>query len=287
MATFGKNIRLYLMDGTPNGRWMCELSNWTGKAYKLPRTMLKECEKRSDLRSSGVYFLFGTDDDSGKPLVYIGETEDIVTRLYQHLDSKDYWTEAVVFVSTDDHLNKAHIKYLENRFYAIASEAKRYIVKNGNVPKKSSISEAEQAELEEFIFNAELLMNTLGHRVFEPLVENNNTAISENILHFIRNNGSGGKADGKLTTEGFVVFKSSYIYPKVATYVSTGIRDAREKYVAVINSDGILQEDVLFSSPSFAATFVCGKNTNGLAEWKTDAGVSLKELETNDRKDEN
>lgn len=279
MTAFGKSIRLYLMDGTPNGRWMCELSNWRGKAYKLPRTMLKECEKRSDLRSSGVYFLFGTDDDSGKPLVYIGETEDIITRLYQHLDSKDYWTEAIVFVTTDDHLNKAHIKHLENRFYTIATEAKRYIVKNGNIPKKSAISEAEQAELEEFIFNAELLMTTLGHRVFEPFIDTDKTASSESLLHFTRNKGSGGKAEGKLTSEGFVVMMGSYIHPKIADYVSPGIKDAREKYASIINANGILQEDVLFSSPSFASTFVCGKNSNGLTEWKDDNGVSLKELE--------
>ena len=30
---FGKVIKLFLLDGTPNGRWICELSNWTGIAY--------------------------------------------------------------------------------------------------------------------------------------------------------------------------------------------------------------------------------------------------------------
>lgn len=60
--TFGKRIQLFLVDGTPNGRWICELSNWTGIAYKLPRNMIKESEKRSELASPGVYFLFGYDD---------------------------------------------------------------------------------------------------------------------------------------------------------------------------------------------------------------------------------
>ena len=41
---FGKRIQLFLVDGTPNGRWICELSNWTGMAYKLPRNMIKESE---------------------------------------------------------------------------------------------------------------------------------------------------------------------------------------------------------------------------------------------------
>lgn len=52
----GKKITLFLMDGDPNGRWTCELSNWTGKAYKIPRTLLKDCATRADLKQAGVYF---------------------------------------------------------------------------------------------------------------------------------------------------------------------------------------------------------------------------------------
>jgi|GEM_PF-6791535 len=126
MQTFGKNIKLFLLDGTPTGRWICELSNWTGIAYKIPRSMIKACEERPELSSSGVYFLFGEDDKENKPLVYIGEAENIMTRLKQHLDSKDYWNEVIVFISKDDNLNKAHIKYLENRFYELAIAARRY-----------------------------------------------------------------------------------------------------------------------------------------------------------------
>ena len=36
---FGKVIKLFLLDGSPNKRWICELSNWTGVAYKIPRNM--------------------------------------------------------------------------------------------------------------------------------------------------------------------------------------------------------------------------------------------------------
>ena len=75
---FGKVIKLFLMDGTPNGRWMCELSNWTGIAYKIPRNMVKESENREELSAPGVYFLFGRDDEKDKPLVYIGEAENII-----------------------------------------------------------------------------------------------------------------------------------------------------------------------------------------------------------------
>lgn len=32
---YGKSIRLFLIEGIADGRWMYELSNWTGKAYKI------------------------------------------------------------------------------------------------------------------------------------------------------------------------------------------------------------------------------------------------------------
>ena len=42
---------------------------------------------------------------------------------------------------------------------------------------------------------------------------------------------------------------------------------------------GVLQEDVLFSSPSGAAMFVIGKSANGLTSWKNSEGVTLKDME--------
>lgn len=35
---FGKTIKMFLIDGDSSGRLTCELSNWTGLAYRIPRT---------------------------------------------------------------------------------------------------------------------------------------------------------------------------------------------------------------------------------------------------------
>ena len=48
---------------------------------------------------------------------------------------------------------------------------------------------------------------------------------------------------------------------------------------ASIDSNNILQEDQLFSSPSYAAAFVYGSNVNGLIYWKNAQGQTLKEIE--------
>lgn len=147
MAIRGKSINLFLMDGKAGGRIKCTLANWTGVAYKLPRTELDKCKGRNDLTQSGVYFLFGTSEDTGNNVVYIGQAgirkngEGLLYRLQEHKrnSNKDYWTEAIVFTTSNNSFGPTEISYLENRFYNLAVEAKRYEVKNGNDPNSGNI----------------------------------------------------------------------------------------------------------------------------------------------------
>lgn len=280
MPTFGKSIKLFLLDGTPSGRWICELSNWTGKAYKIPRTAIKDCADRKDLTSSGVYFLFGVDDDSGKPLVYIGESENIYDRLKQHLDGKDFWNEVITFISKDEQLNKAHIKYLENRFYSIATEADRYLIKNSNTPTKSTLSEAEEAEMEEFIHNAKILVAAQGHRVFEPVAQIAEGMNKTDSLFLIQT-AKGVQAKGIPTSDGFVLLKGSIISTSVSEKsVNIGIINLRNKCFSEGKVlDGVVQEDLLFTSSTYAADFALGYGVSGPKTWKNSRGKTLKEIE--------
>jgi len=52
---YGKTIKLFLLDADPDGRVICELSNWTGKAYRIPRGKVKDCADREELKSTAVY----------------------------------------------------------------------------------------------------------------------------------------------------------------------------------------------------------------------------------------
>ena len=85
-------------------------------------------------------------------------------------------------------------------------------------------------------------------------------------------------ATGKVADDGFWVLKGSYITPKTTSSIPTGVKKARQEYAKQINQEGILLQDVSFSSPSYAASFVIGRNSNGLIEWKNKDGTSLKEL---------
>lgn len=280
---FGKTIRIFLVDGDPNGRMTCELSNWTGKAYKIPRLKVKDCIDRPDLVTTGVYLLFGRGDD-GHDKVYIGEAEEILKRLQQQVAQKDFWNEAITFISKDENLNKAHIKYIENRLHSLAKETGRYQLENSVIPTQSSISESDRAEMEEFISNIKLLVNTLGHKVFEEKREIKSNEQLQPI--FTLKGARGAEAQGEPTTEGFVVFKGS----KATFNTVASISPSFVKYRQQLIDQGTLfpnqevyefMEDTIFSSPSTAAVMVMGRNANGLLEWRLPNGVTLKEFETN------
>ncbi len=295
----GKSINLFLMDGDANGRMKCTLANWTGVAYKIPRTELDRCKERNDLKQSGVYFLFGTSDETGKGVVYIGQAgarkngEGILYRLMEHKRNpeKDYWTEAIVFTTSNNSFGPTEISYLENRFCKLALEAKRYEVKNGNDPAPGNITEEKESEMEEFIDYSKVIIGTLGHKLFEPLISKPtvekqiNSDIEETIsnhLHLERTIKNVGKveANGCQTSDGFVVFSGSHISLQDDDTIPTVIKERRK--TAPIDKQGILQEDILFTSPSYAAMFVIGKSANGLTSWRTSDGQTLKSLENED-----
>jgi len=277
----GKTIRQFLIEGIPDGRWVSELSNWTGKAYKIPRTYVNVSDDRPDLNYTGVYFLFGQSDDNETAQVYIGEAENILSRLKQHLAEKDFWTECVVFISKDNNLNKAHIKYLENHLYYLAKKAKRYEIVNTNTPAESSISEMDRAEMDEFIENMRLILSVLGHKVLESSV--GNIQDRRTTTYYLQDR-TGIKASGKPTSEGFAILKGSQITRNVASSLSQSVLNKRQSLIdkGIIDKNYIFTQDWSLSSPSLAAAIVVGYSVNGRNAWKDKNGVSLKEQEMND-----
>ncbi len=225
MSVRGKSINLFLMDGTAIGRVKCTLANWTGVAYKIPRTELEKCKTREDLKQSGVYFLFGISDETGGNIVYIGQAgarkngEGILYRLQEHKrdENKDYWTEAVVFTTSNNSFGPTEISYLENRFFNLALNAKRYNVKNSNHPTSGNVTEEKESELEEFIEYAEIVMGTFGHRVFDslevkPINGTSEAEPEEEPLLTLKT--TKAEAKGRRTKEGFVIYKGASISPQ-------------------------------------------------------------------------
>ena len=278
---YGKSIELFLANGTADSLITAELSNWNGKAIKIPRIEVSDC-KRDDIKVAGVYFLFCKEEDDSDS-VYIGESETIQERLNQHIrdynadKEKFYWTTAVIFFGRD--LNKALIRYLEDRFVQIARESKRYKVLTKNTYGKTVMKESQTAAMEEFIDNVRILINALGYKVLEPTVHSDpNSTVDDETLFLNLGNASG---KGMVTTEGFVLFAGAVLNEKTSEKsLSKGAATLRKKHLASNKvKDFVTTEDILFSSSSAAADFVTGYSVSGPATWKNSAGVTLKELE--------
>lgn len=204
---YGKTIELFLVNGMAESLVTAELSNWNGKAIKIPRTEVQQYN-RDDIKNAGVYFLF-CKEDSDIDSVYIGEAENVLDRLNQHLrdynsdKEKYYWNSAVVFIGRD--LNKALIRYLENRFVEIARECGSYQILTKNTYKNTVMKESQIAFMEEFIDNVKIIINTLGHKVLEPVPH----ADEKKVYLYCK--GSGTNVKGFVSSGGFTVLNGSNV----------------------------------------------------------------------------
>lgn len=280
---YSKTIQMYIFDGDPNGRIMCELSNWNGRVYKISRNQIQKFCEREDADNTGVYFLIGKDDNNNDT-VYVGEAEKMSVRIKQHLKDDEYWNDCIAVISKDNLLNKAHVKYLENKFYNLAQQSGRVTVINNNIPTCSSISEYDEAMLIEFINNAKLLVNVLGYKIFdsiqESLVKQNKNKNSSNDEYFIRAT-RGANAKGSIVSDGFVVFAGSEIATSEAPSIADSLKKLRTNLInkEIIDGNFRFVKDHVFSSPSLAAAVVLGRNANGRTEWKNKNGKSIKDFE--------
>lgn len=279
--TYGKVIELFLVNGTADSLITAELSNWNGMAVKIPRVELSSCNN-DDITKPGVYFLFCKEDD-GSDSVYIGEAENVQERLKQHVrdyqSEKEtyYWNTAVIFVGRD--LNKAMIRYLENQFVQIARESKRYLVLTKNTYQNTVLKDSQKAVMEEFIDNVKTLINALGYKVLEPLVQADLSSrkIDDEVLYIT----SGSvNARGMVTSEGFVVLSGTTVNDTTAKSLSPGMFKLRKDLLDSTKVENLTTiEDILFSSSSAAADFVLGYSASGPRSWKAKNGRTLKEIE--------
>ena len=275
---YGKAIELFLVNGTAESLITAELSNWNGKAIKIPRTEVSACD-REDIKGVGIYFLICQEDD-GTDSVYIGEAENVLDRPTQHLrdyqsgKEKYYWNTAVIFVGRD--LNKALIRYLENRFVEIAKECGRYTILTKNTYKNTVLKEAQIASMEEFIDNVKILINTLGYKVLVPVPK----ADDETIYLYCK--GSGASAKGFVSAGGFTVLEGSTVSDHTVPSLETkgksyyNLRNALIKDGTI--SDRVFTRDYEFKAPSAASAVILGHTSNGNVDWKTTDGTKLKDL---------
>lgn len=274
----GFSVRIFIPSGEPEGLRVVEKSNWTGQGLVFPRSLLGEARQRSELTRAGVYVLWGPSDAGQLPRVYVGEGDVVLPRLDMHVRNKDFWTHAVVFTSKDQNLNKAHVQHLEARLVALATEAKRCELDNGNVPKLPALSEADAADAEGFLADVLLCLPIVGVRFFERAT----TSRQKGPTLFLK--AKGIEASGIESPEGFVVRANSHAVKTETSSIHAFLTDLRRTLIekGVFTDAGAiykLAQDYTFNSPSTASGVLLGRASNGRVEWKDAKGRTLKKIQ--------
>jgi hypothetical protein len=220
-------------------------------------------------------------------MIYIGEGDTLIKRLNEHNrdETKDFWEEAVLFVSKDENLTKSHVRYLEARLIALAKKSKRAIVTNGTAPSEQrKIPEADEVDMDEFISQARLLLGALGYDLFEPSIISNPVTAKEIESDQIRNEnnpafqylGAGFSAECIVDVDAgkYIVKMGSLARKQEAAALPQSAKKLREQLITngVLVDDAPLSlrfsQDYSFSSPSSAAQVVAGYAVSGPEKWK-------------------
>ncbi|WP_137888386.1 DUF4357 domain-containing protein [Pseudomonas sp. 2FE] len=281
----GRSIRLFLVDGTPNGLLTAEIMNWTGHVLTGPRSKLAELVQRPECGRTGVYFLVGPDPENNlRSKVYIGESDDVAKRLKQHnrpeeQGGKDFWERVCLVTSKDQNLTKAHVKYLESLLIGIAKQLGRCELVNGTAHDYVALPESDQADMAFFLEQIRTVLPVLGFDFLRELTKPSAPASINAIAPVTRSprftlevprhriSAHGQEIDGE-----FFVLKGSKAR---AEWVGTerGYQGLFKQLVdeGVLVADGgdhmLFSDDCAFSSPSAAAAVVSGRSANGRTSW--------------------
>ena len=279
----GKTIRLYLVDGIPNGILTAEIINWTGKVIVAPRSRLAELRKRDEAGRTGVYLLVGADPESTtRDRVYVGEGDNVFTRIKKHDgdDTKDFFTRVILITSKDENLTKSHVRYLESRLIQICNAAKRATVANGTAHSPPPMPEPDIADMEFFLGQVQMILPVLGHTFLQstPRVSDNAVGASEPASPVFEIQVAGAIGKAVQIGDEFVVLKGSTAR-KHGVDSWTSFKKLREQLVSdgrIVHGDDpenyVFAEDIAFSSPSAGAAAVAGRNINGRVNWKLPDG---------------
>ena len=290
-ARRGRTLKLYLVDGSPSGVITAELGVSSVRAAVATRTALPDLIRREEATRTGIYLLVGPDPDlPGRQLVYVGEGDQVRTRLAAHDsdESKDFFTRAVLIVSKDENLTKAHSRYLESRVIAAIRGAGRAKLVNGTEPPFKGLPEPEIADMERVLDEIEVLLPVLGFDILRPAGQEAGAAsttpaktqpgipsasnVEGPVFTFTE---SGADAKAREANGEFVVLAGSLAKRQEVPSCGEGLKRRRAQLVA----DGVLTPaddskflrftaDAAFDSPSGAAGVVYGGNVSGNRYWK-------------------
>jgi hypothetical protein len=277
--TDGRSLELFFVDGKPDGMLTAEVFNWTGHVLYCPRTNISAALARKESKFTGVYILLGEKDS--EPCAYIGEAEEIDARLKQHVVGKDWWTSVAIVTSSANNLNKAHVKYLESRLVEEAKKLGQINLENGNIPPRSSLSEAAQSNMESFLSYLMMVLPAIRVDMFVQrsrpsgiLTSTNSTSYPVATFELISRKGEYKATailqDGEFTVQAGSLARNSWVGESShgTSYAKLYNKLFEQGIIVEQNRQRIFTSSYVFKSPSAASAVVSGRPSNGQIEWR-------------------
>lgn len=285
----GKQVKLFLVDGTPGGLTTAEITNWTGHVLSARRSDLADLLKREEAQRTGVYLLLGDDETAlGDTRCYIGEADVVGDRLRAHHREKDYWNQVVVITSKDANLTKSHGRYLESRLIQLAAQAGRVALENGTAPDVPRLPEADASDMEYFLSQLQIMLPVLGINAIRvrPIRVPSAADPVESPVFTLKNAKAGVDASAQQIDGEFTLLAGSRVVPVwhgvgKATSTQKAYANYRAQHEGLLADGSIVVEagvghvtrDIVFSSPSTAGAVALGRSCNGRIEWVSPEGT--------------
>lgn len=274
-----KTIITYLVDWDPNGIKTVELSNRVGKAIVIPRAALKNAKNRKETNQPAIYFLFWKDNHD-TDLAYVGEAENLINRITSHETNKDFREVAIAFISKDNNLTKADVKFLEAKIIEKAKQAERYELTNSATPVTNNLPEYQMSVMEDFLDEVSLIVSTLWYPILKEIKRFQQQKQQVYTTKW-------PSADWKwiYTNEWFIVLKWSIARKKHTDTFWGNYVQLQKKLISTwvlkeINVESFeFTRDCLFKTPTAAANMVLTRQSNWRVERKDKNGKTLDEVE--------
>ncbi len=265
-------LQTYLADGTLEGIRIIDPEGDI-EAYVIPRLKLAEAKNEPKLTQPALYILLNAEDDRA----YIGESENFLTRVSQHLTHKDWWTLAVAIVSKNNDLEKGDVKYLES----LAVERARggsISIENNTIPPRNNIQRFKVHKLDKILDDTQLVLTSLGYDVLSSSEQS-----PQEIVWYCKSKRSDAQAIFK--GDQFVVLAGSHIDTQYTNTWATAHpsalafrNDTLTAKATVADGVATLTENVTFRSPNSAGGFVTGHSVNAWKAWKNAARQTMDEV---------
>lgn len=269
-------IHTELIDGTLSGaRNIYMGANSTCHLYVIPRDEINIANNIADIAGQPAFYILLGDANALKPEAYIGQTTDFANRKNDHVQKKDFWKTALVFISDNHKIYGDDVKYLEYLGIELAQSADSFSLLNGANPRKPNIAPFRVNDMEVFFRDIQLLTRFYGCGIFDvPVVKPQ----SEHLFYV---HATDRPAEGigfyDENTKQFVLVKGCIIANEVVT--SFKPLATREKFIKehckTDKGQIVLQHDVPMDSPSGASGIILGRPSNGWDDWKDAEGNKL------------